>query len=73
MNHDLIMSGELSFPSDPSYISKGSEGTACPLFYGSHVNLALISEFLNKWGVSIIATPLHIFFINKGRLGVDKG
>jgi hypothetical protein len=30
-------------------------------FYGSHVNLALISELLNKWGVSIIATLLHNF------------
>ena len=38
-------------PHNSSYWSKGSEGTACPLFYGSHVNLGLISEFFISEGL----------------------
>jgi hypothetical protein len=54
------------FPCTPSYLGKGSEGTCCPL---SHVKIGLVSEFYDKWGVSIIKSGFLEMKGKKMKLG----
>jgi hypothetical protein len=50
------------FPCTPSYVGKGLKGTACPL---SHVKIGLVSEFYDKWVVSIIKSEFKNFEIER--------